>query len=609
MSFFAELKRRNVFRVGIAYAVISWVLAQVAEFAFENFGAPDWVLKTVVVLLLLGFPLALLFAWAFEMTPEGVKREKDVDRTQSITGKTGRKLDFVIIGVLVLAVSFLLIDKFSANKETVPGEEVVVTGSQSIAVLPFVNMSDDSDHFSDGLSEELMNLLAQNVELKVAGRTSSFAFKGKTPDFQEVGAALKVEHVLEGSVRRSGDTLRVTAQLIKVDDGYHVWSNTYDRKMADIFDIQDDVASAITSALKLHLAPALDRPTDNVAAYALYLQALPYIAANDDPDVLEIVIPLLDGAIEIDPAFAKAHEAKALIYWANTGSSIESATALPLIWQSANKALVLDSSLLVAGLLANAAIVNNDAWSWNQALAAAEKAINIAPDDFDIARIYCYYLITTGYFQEALQCAERMVEIEPLSTLSHHRLASVFSALGRREDAHDSWGRAAELGGDGFYWFIVFDQMIAAEYNTAIQTLERISDTNLTYPWDPETVRLLVDSATDPQTGKAFLDAWVSEALDGASDYLDVNDVYYWYLTLGHLDDYWHAVDEVKGDSKNPLNNAEYLIETGNIYRDSKFRRHPRHIAFAKVHGLTNLWDQRGAPDFCNKDSGEWVCE
>ena len=147
MTFLAELKRRNVFRVGIAYAVISWVLAQVAEFAFENFGAPDWVLKTVVVLLLLGFPLALLFAWAFEMTPEGVKREKDVDRTQSITGKTGRKLDFVIIGVLVLAVSFLLIDKFSANKETVPGEEVVVTGSQSIAVLPFVNMSDDSDHF------------------------------------------------------------------------------------------------------------------------------------------------------------------------------------------------------------------------------------------------------------------------------------------------------------------------------------------------------------------------------------------------------------------------------------------------------------------------------
>jgi TolB-like protein len=231
MSFFAELKRRNVVRVGIAYVIIGWLLAQVAELAFDAFGSPDWVLKSVLVVLLLGLPLVLFIAWAFEITPEGVKLEKNVDRSQSITAQTGRKIDFIIIGVLVVAVG------------------------------------------ADGLSEELLNLLAKIPDLKVAGRTSSFAFKGINRDLREVGDALNVTKVLEGSVRRAGDRLRVTAQLINVADGYHIWSETYNRQMADIFDIQDDVAGAITDALQLHLTPGSDRQTQNAEAYALYLEA------------------------------------------------------------------------------------------------------------------------------------------------------------------------------------------------------------------------------------------------------------------------------------------------------------------------------------------------
>jgi TolB-like protein len=319
MSFFAELKRRNVVRVGIAYIIICWALAQVAEFAVDNFNAPDWALQIFVVFLILGLPLVLFLAWAFEMTPEGVKREKDVDRSQSITAKTGRKLDFIIIGVLVVAVGLLLVDKFLLEESATPVNEIVATESQSIAVLPFVNMSGDEDYFADGLSEELLNLLAKIPDLKVAGRTSSFAFKGRNEDFAAIGDALKVKHVLEGSVRRSGDTLRVTAQLIKVEDGYHVWSETYDRKMADIFAIQDDVAGAITDSLRLQLSPRSSRPTADTEAYALYLEALPYVASNDDADVLDSVLGLLDRAIEIDPEFAKAHELKALSYWMTAG--------------------------------------------------------------------------------------------------------------------------------------------------------------------------------------------------------------------------------------------------------------------------------------------------
>jgi hypothetical protein len=201
MSFIAELKRRNVVRVGIAYGVIGWVLAQIAEFAFDNFGAPDWVLKSFVALLLLGLPVALIFAWAFEMTPEGLKRERDVNRSQSITAQTGRKLNTLIISVLIIAVGILVWDKFTGGQA---GKEIAATAEQSIAVLPFTNMSDDSDHFADGLTEELLNLLAQNRDLKVAGRTSSFAFKGRNEDLREIGDALGVSKVLEGSVRRSG---------------------------------------------------------------------------------------------------------------------------------------------------------------------------------------------------------------------------------------------------------------------------------------------------------------------------------------------------------------------------------------------------------------------
>ncbi|MDX1509494.1 MAG: hypothetical protein R3358_14500, partial [Woeseiaceae bacterium] len=215
MSLFSELNRRNVVRVGVAYAVIGWVLAQIAEFAFENFGAPDWVLKSFVVVLLLGLPIALFLAWAFELTPEGVKREKDVDRSRSITRTTGRKIDFVIIGALVVAVAYFAWERQQGQGDTANDVSVVATADaapdgtdsavvRSIAVLPFVNMSNDESQewFSDGLTEEILNALARTPDLLVAARTSSFQYKGRNEDVQTIAAELGVAHILEGSVRR-----------------------------------------------------------------------------------------------------------------------------------------------------------------------------------------------------------------------------------------------------------------------------------------------------------------------------------------------------------------------------------------------------------------------
>ena len=290
MSFINELKRRNVFRVGVAYVIVAWLLLQVADVVLNNIEAPDWVFQAVLLLVAFGFPFALIFAWAFELTPQGLKKEKDIVPSDSVAHLTGRKLDFAIIGLLAIAVVFLVVDNYVLREDPAPLvsdqiEPAIQAEEKSIAVLPFVNMSDDpgNEYFADGLSEELLNLLAKIPSLKVIGRTSSFAFKGKNEDLRLIGEALGVTTVLEGSVRKSGERVRVTAQLINVSDGSHIWSDTYDRTLDDIFAIQDDVAAAIIDALQIHVGtnPTRGRPTDNTEAYALFFQARVLINAKD----------------------------------------------------------------------------------------------------------------------------------------------------------------------------------------------------------------------------------------------------------------------------------------------------------------------------------------
>ncbi len=294
MSLFAELKRRNVIRVAIAYTIVGWVIAQLAEFAFENFGAPDWVLKSVVVILLLGLPLALIFAWAFEMTPEGLKREADVDRSQSITPQTGRKLDYIIIGILVVALAWFAFDKFYVDTTSGSLTESTVQ-EKSVAVLPFVAMSSgpDDEYFADGLTEEILNALAQLPELLVTARTSAFSFKGQDVPVQEIAAALGVNHIVEGSVRRSGERLRVTAQLIRAADGFHLWSKNYDSTSTDTIAVQENIAEQIASALNVVLDQSKREAMKkaglrDVEAFTLYQKGMEiYERAHGEMDTIE----------------------------------------------------------------------------------------------------------------------------------------------------------------------------------------------------------------------------------------------------------------------------------------------------------------------------------
>ncbi len=244
MPLITELRRRNVFRVAAAYLVVGWLLTEVLTTLLPTLGAPNWAARAVILTFAFGFIPAVVLSWVFELTPDGIKREHEIDRSDSVTGKTGRKLDYVtIVGVILVVVFF----GFFSARTAVDEPPVVTASNASVAVLPFVNMSDDKDneYFSDGLTETLLHMLAQVPDLKVAARTSSFAFKDQNRSIQDIAQALGVAHVLEGSVQRVGDRVRITAQLIRAADGFHVWSSSYDRTLDDIFGIQDEIAEKV----------------------------------------------------------------------------------------------------------------------------------------------------------------------------------------------------------------------------------------------------------------------------------------------------------------------------------------------------------------------------
>ncbi len=279
MSLIAELKRRNVFRVGVAYAIVAWLLLEVASVIFPGLHLPDWTLTFLIIVILAGFPLALIVAWAFELTPEGIKLETAVDSTEPVTRKARSKLDFAIVGLLVIAVVYFAVDKF-----VLEGGRIPATGSngqvKTIAVLPFANMSGDPEQefFSDGISEELLNVLAKVKGLRVTSRTSAFAFKGKDISIPEIAEKLGVEHVLEGSVRMAGDRVRITTQLIDVETDSHLWTASYDRELSDIFAVQDEIAAKVGEALKVALLgvdSTLIRsiPETSIDVYSDYLLA------------------------------------------------------------------------------------------------------------------------------------------------------------------------------------------------------------------------------------------------------------------------------------------------------------------------------------------------
>ncbi len=464
MNLFTELKRRNVFRVGIAYIVATWLLLQVVDVLSPIFELPGWAPKLVFLLLSIGFIPVIIFSWAFELTPEGIKREKDVNRDASITNVTAKKLDYVTIGLLIAAIAVVAVDrllpqrtgadvgsemgsepfsKISVETADEPQAEkgsdpISVVLEKSIAVLPFVNMSSDpeQEYFSDGISEEILNSLARVKDLKVAGRTSSFAFKGENQDLRKIGETLGVQNILEGSVRKSGNTVRITAQLIQVKDGFHLWSDVYDRELDNVFAIQDEISQAILQELKATLLgnERLVATQTETAAYENYLLARQRIYDRTESS-LNMAVDLLQEAIKTDPGYAPAQAQLGIAYMLLSDENYGpipvaevAEKAGPLI----ERALELDpqnpDALAAKGLYEHSIKLD-----YEQAISSLERALSINPSLGNASNWLALALETTGDIQEAIRIYEAAYERDPLNIVTRNNLVVDYANTGQYE--------------------------------------------------------------------------------------------------------------------------------------------------------------------------------
>ncbi len=485
MKFFDELKRRNVFRVAGVYAVVGWLLIQIGVAVFPTFGAPPWVLKVVIAVILGGFPVAMILAWAFEMTPEGMKLTANVPEGESIAPKTGRRLDYAILGGLALIAVMIVADRLMPSFETAasrppqdeegiqaanfsphPEERVAdarLEGSKdaSIAVLPFTDLSPgkDQEYFSDGMAEEILNVLANVPGLDVASRTSSFQFKGREIGIPGIARELNVRHVLEGSVRKAGGTIRITAQLIDAETDKHLWSETFDRPLTaeNVFAIQDEIAKAIVAALREALAADLGAAapapvrTGDVDAYELYLKGRALFQSRRNLNEADL---LLEQAIKLDPEFADALAIRAAIYQFGGeygGEFGDAREARKRGRDFAIRALAADSSNSLA-LAVNALtdlydhIEGFGTEPYETIFANLDKALAADPNNSNALNWLGIAYGFVGDNEKAVAAHRRCISVDPSLAACHSNLALELSSLGRMDEANAAVDQALDAG-------------------------------------------------------------------------------------------------------------------------------------------------------------------
>jgi serine/threonine-protein kinase len=486
-SLFAELKRRNVFKAGAAYLALGWVVIQVTATVVPALNLPATAVPIVTWIGVIGFPFVILFSWIYELTPEGLKRESEVDRAASITHVTGRRLDYTIIVLLVVAIGLFAFHEFrggqsatdanpsasastqasssptsaqpsapSASAAQVPDAATVaipeIDKDPSIAVLPLINMSEDknNEYFSDGISEELLNLLAQVPKLRVIARTSSFAFKGEKVDLGDVARKLHVASILEGSVRKAGDTVRITVQLIRASDSSHLWSEDYDRKLTDVFKVQDEIAAAVVAQLKIKLLPNQQvtnaHRTANTEAYNQYLLGNQFYNRGT-PDGYRRAVAAHGQAIALDPGFAAAFAglAYAEAYaadWADTAA--ENAAGQQRALAAADKAIALAPNL-ADGYAARGFLRSGTTWEWAGAQADFEKALVLDPGNSTVQRRYGNLLLYLGRLPEAIAATRKAIELDPLSAGAWSNLGAIYIANAQLPEAREAVNRALTI--------------------------------------------------------------------------------------------------------------------------------------------------------------------
>ena len=620
MNFLSELKRRNVIRMAGLYLVGAWLLTQVAATLLPVFEAPGWVMKTIVGILAVSFIPAMIFAWVFELTPDGLKRDEDVAASESIAPQTARKMERSILVLFAIALAFFGFDKFylapkreaalvtqttQAITEQVASQEKS-ENEKSIAVLPFVNMSADKDneYFSDGVSEEILNALAQVRELKVAGRTSSFYFKGRNEPLTAIGKTLGVAHVLEGSVRKQGDKLRITAQLIRVSDGFHLWSETFDGSDADIFALQEKIARQVTSELKVALNAGqqnrlIDTGTSSPEAYALYLQSTAIFNRRDFTQYQDAVTAL-QKALVLDPNYARAYSRLATMYVLLANSSKEPLQSLKeKVLANAKAASALDPSLAEP----YAALGASFDWFSGELIEQREmfdRALALDPDDVTSNFWYGLSMIRMGYLERGVAHIEHALEKEPMLPNALRWRGIMYFHAGEYAKAETFLNRARNLG-------LKFADRnladIASARGNKIEAINLSANATILPFMPPNSARVLSEGiygdATQRTQALTLLDNYMATSKDHLPGMVPV-----YLFMLGEPDKALNTVH------KRLLRDKIDFLALLWSPQGKAMRELPEFPQFLHDSGLVALWDKYGAPDMCKKISeGDYVCK
>ncbi len=546
MTFVAELKRRNVIRMAGLYLVGAWLIVQVAGTVLPIFHTPDWALQALVVLVAIGFVPVLVFAWVFELTPQGLKRDEDVKPEESIAPLTARRLNRTLLVVMALALAYFAFDKFvlapkrgtatvATSASQTGGESAAKRSSsadgKSIAVLPFLNMSSDpeQEYFSDGMTEEILNALAKVPGLAVTARTSVFSLKGAKKDVREIGTLLGVAYVLEGSVRRAGNEVRITAQLIRADNGFHLWSETYDRKLENVFALQAELAGAIAKALALPLgvggdAALVTQRMDDPEAYSMYLQAR--AAYRTRGDGVKRSIELYREVLKRDPNYAPAWSGLCgslgvLSWYVSDEERANTARYLSEAVEAGEHALALAPDSVDTHVML--ATVYTHQWRWALADQHFQRALALAPNDAELLASRSNWLAGMGHLDEAIQSAQRATAIDPLVPVFLNRPGFLLYYANRNDESIAVLEAAHALAPD----FSLVAANLARGYLRAgrVDDAERVLD-SMKRP-TPETAvnRAAIRLARDPSSREAVRKESGAEVLGFALAILNRVDV------------------------------------------------------------------------------------
>jgi TolB-like protein len=599
MAFFAELKRRRVGKVAIAYGTIAWLVTEASSVVLPALKLPEWTVTFVVIFLLVGFPVAMVLAWIFDVGPQGIERTEPLAGEARSTQLRLRMAYGAVVLLLMAGLGYLLYERgFGRAHATQPHD--------SIAVLPFTNLSGDParDYFSDGMSEELLNLLARVPGLKVASRTSSFAYKGRNLDIRQVGEELGVETVLEGSVRQAGEQVRITAQLIDAKSGFHLWSETYDRRLEDIFQVQDEIAAAIVDKLRIELAPqdqalaVRDKaPTQNVEAYEMYLQARAVWKKRGE-DNLRRAVDLYQRALGLDPGFARAHAALASAYVVLPGYTREpgdEAQFLPLAETSARQALSIDPNIGEAHAVL--AQINAERGDLLDAESGFFFAISLEPNEATPHHWYSILLGKVGRLDAALAQARRAYELDPSSPILAANLANAYLVRNDNDQALRYAQLSDELGlSKGNHGVYAIVAMRKGRWDEARKML--LAEKELP-PELRREVGPFVDAVADPAKRPAVVASM--RALD--PKVATQEQLLMPYMQMQQTDLVFQIIDQALAHDRLAWVKAFDLAHAWDPSQTA-FRRDPRFAQLAERVGLVDYWKQYGFPDGCRAGDG-----